>query len=483
MGVNVQCNRGDLPSCLQPNISWAVEEITSVTLDVDSPELCQDICQADPACVAITWTQDSFPLYPLSCATFSSTDNVIECVDCVSGPAVCSCSVPGECETSEENVLQILSAITSENDCMKACDDYNLCTNYTYLGPQNPLRFVCFLLSSCGDVFTGCQDCHAGIPDCQICDYGDFVDGQCLTTTTAAPETTTTAIAEDIGILVIGGDPYPSKSVEFWSPSDPEEGSCQLNDYPRVMYDGPTANLVSGQLVACALDSCEIYNGGGEWSHLVDTISRRYYHSSAVKENRILLIGGQNSRSTEWISLDGSPSQPGPFDVRHGWDHCSAQISEDLIVVSGGDYTSELVTLYQLTGDVDETPLTSMNRGRRGHACGVYRDAGGKQVLLISGGWDDSFNIFSSTEVAVLSSGSQLEWREVEGGQLPSPRFRLRATSIGDIIYVSGGWDDNDNDLTSILSWDPVAESWQPAGDLDVARDSHAAVAVPTSFF
>ena len=54
-----------------------------MTLDVDSPELCQDICQvsetnisvflaakavffqADPACVAITWTQESFPLYPL----------------------------------------------------------------------------------------------------------------------------------------------------------------------------------------------------------------------------------------------------------------------------------------------------------------------------------------------------------------------------------------------------------------------------------
>ena len=37
----------------------------------------------------------------------------------------------------------------------------------------------------------------------QICDYGDFVDGQCLTTTTAAPETTTTPVAEDFGELII----------------------------------------------------------------------------------------------------------------------------------------------------------------------------------------------------------------------------------------------------------------------------------------
>merc|ERR1712212_610576 len=91
------------PSCLQPSITWAAEEVTSVTLGVDTPELCQNICQADPACVAITWTQESFPVFPLlSCATFSSTDNATECVDCVSGPPVCPCSVAGECETSED---------------------------------------------------------------------------------------------------------------------------------------------------------------------------------------------------------------------------------------------------------------------------------------------------------------------------------------------------------------------------------------------
>merc|ERR1711936_1397307 len=103
-----------------------------------------------------------------------------------------------------------------------------------------------------------------------------------------------------------------------------------------------------------------------------------------------------------------------------------------------------------------------------GHACGVYQDAGGQQVLLVTGGVDRFNNGHSSTEVAVYSSGSGLAWREVEGGQLPSLSFGLRATFVGDILHVSGGWDGNF--LTSILSWDPVAESWQPAGDLDVGR-------------
>ena len=67
----------------------------------------------------------------------------------------------------------------------------------------------------------------------------------------------------------------------------------------------------------------------------------------------------------------------------------------------------------------------------------------------------------------------------MEGGELPNPRFGLRATLVGDILFVTGGLDDDY--LTSILSWDPVAESWQAAGDLAVARAFHAAVAVPDS--
>ena len=111
----------------------------------------------------------------------------------------------------------------------------------------------------------------------------------------------------------------------------------------------------------------------------METSSTRKYHSSAVKEDRILLIGGGYSRSTEWISVDGSPSQPGPFDVRHGYHHCTAQLSADSIVVTGGYDTEEYVTEYKLS-DGKETLLTPMVQGRWGHACGVYQDAGGQQV-------------------------------------------------------------------------------------------------------
>ena len=93
--------------------------------------------------------------------------------------------------------------------------------------------------------------------------------------------------------------------------------------------------------------------------------------------------------------------------------------------------------------------------------------------------------------MAIYSSGSQLEWREVEGGQLPSATvwsFGLEATLVDQTLYVSGGSTTSESGdtrevtyYTSILSWDPIAESWQPAGNLAVGRHHHATVAIPSS--
>ena len=65
----------------------------------------------------------------------------------------------------------------------------------------------------------------------------------------------------------------------------------------------------------------------------------------------------------------------------------------------------------------------------------------------------------------------------MEGGELPSPRAGLRASMVGDSVFVTGGIH-GDTFLTSILSWDPTTESWQAAGNLSVGRFQHAAVAV-----
>ena len=81
-------------------------------------------------------------------------------------------------------------------------------------------------------------------------------------------------------------------------------------------------------------------------------------------------------------------------------------------------------------------------------------------------------------QVAKYTDGSNLEWREVESGNLPTPRWGLRAALVDNIIHVTGGYG-HPNYFTSILAWNSTKESWQNVSDLDVGRSFHAAVAVP----
>ena len=85
------------------------------------------------------------------------------------------------------------------------------------------------------------------------------------------------------------------------------------------------------------------------------------------------------------------------------------------------------------------------------------------------------------TQVATYTGGSQLEWRVVKSGNLPSSRKDLRAAVVDNVIYVTGGENGDFDELTSILAWDLSTESWQHVGDLSVKRDQHAAVAIPYS--
>ena len=140
----------------------------------------------------------------------------------------------------------------------------------------------------------------------------------------------------------------------------------------------PTVNIVGKKLIACYSTSCDIYQEGA-WEHLQDTIERRVYHSTVELREKLLLIGGGYSNSTEFIPVDGSGASLGPFTVRHGEEHCTMKISEEVIVVTGGAGTYDLVTEYRLS-DGRETNLTPLTEIRDGHACGVYKDADGEKV-------------------------------------------------------------------------------------------------------
>ena len=166
-------------------------------------------------------------------------------------------------------------------------------------------------------------------------------------------------------------------------------------------------NLVSGQLVACFRDTCEIYQDG-LWKHLQNTMVSRASHSSATTQDAVLLIGGyditsyETTNTTEWIPVDGSAAQPGPFTVRHGDRHCTIQISDEVIVVIGGYHTEDYATEYHLV-DGTETPLTSLVQQRSSAACGVYQDAHGQQVRKSFFRYSMCFNLLAPTGAFIVT--------------------------------------------------------------------------------
>ena len=172
--------------------------------------------------------------------------------------------------------------------------------------------------------------------------------------------------------------------------------------------------------------------------------------------------------------------------------HCSIQTSPDTIVLKGGNYSPSLVTEYSGLDNLEEVTsrdLPPLLNPRTGHACGCYSVDGSQvrlltpsihhcttlQVLLVTGGLYSSDQL-STTELFPLTGPSTGSWREA--GLLPSPRAGLRAAKVGELLHVTGGYNDVSGDMEEILTWDSVSESWSVAGHMETARRYHGVTEV-----
>ena len=95
-------------------------------------------------------------------------------------------------------------------------------------------------------------------------------------------------------------------------------------------------------------------------------------------------------------------------------------------------------------------------------------------MLIVTGGFQG--HSLDSTEVMDYTSGIAGRWWPAH--PLPSPRDSLRGANMDGLFYVAGGNTYPDGLTTEVLVWDPVAEVWIEAGQLDSARQRHALASV-----
>ena len=101
------------------------------------------------------------------------------------------------------------------------------------------------------------------------------------------------------------------------------------------------------------------------------------FHSSAVSADGLHLIGGSvSAKTTELLPSDGGSSQVGfVLDVPRR-DHCSIQISNASIVLTGGE--DSLFSVTEISGlggggnEVTSKKLPDLISKRSDHACGSY---------------------------------------------------------------------------------------------------------------
>jgi len=278
------------------------------------------------------------------------------------------------------------------------------------------------------------------------------------------------AISSETGLLVVGGE-GGLQSVEFWTPP-PLSAQCFLGDLPHWNFFHSLDSL-NGEVI-CGDSSCSRLEAG-KWEEVAQLTEKRWRHSSAVTSRGLMLLGGQVSpNTTELVSFDGDETEELKVLDPPRLDHCSVQVSADVVVLTGGRETEFLVTEHNLgQRETSVRQLPSLETGRRYHACGHYT-VGNSLRLLVTGGYDGQ-QVLDSTERLNYST-EEPHWRVV--GPLPAPRHGLRTAYISGMLHVTGGKLDT-SEAGEVLVWDPVAEDWAMVGGLQVNRQAHAVLEVP----
>jgi len=275
---------------------------------------------------------------------------------------------------------------------------------------------------------------------------------------------------DELAIIVTGGSPGESaKTAEALS----SDGTplCFLpnlpNDRRAHTMDG---DLLCGGLTQASKDTCLKFENGGWTEFSWKLLAKRRFHVSWKRaDGKVMLLGGlNNGYTTELVTEDGSLEG---FPMKYETESACGIQFENEVIITGGEYRREAVSVYDDNGWVQDLP--SLNRGRFWHACGHYTSDYGIN-LLVTGGFDVA-GYRSSTELLTLG---ETTWRF--GQDLPSARyFPSNGVSILNDVILLGGKNDSNDIVSEILKLDKESGSWMILGNMSAPRTIHASSVLP----
>ena len=160
---------------------------------------------------------------------------------------------------------------------------------------------------------------------------------------------------------------------------------------------------------------------------------------------------------------------------------CGIDLGDSFIITGGddGNRARNRVSKYSKMGFVED--LAHLMEDRALHACSHYKDDGGGQVLLVTGGVSSSGKYLSSTEI---STDLRASWKSAV--PLPSETFSLRAVNLENSIllfgtlenfirysiHVTPGGTTGHQVLDTILEYDNRAQKMVSVGEMSEKKHS-----------
>jgi len=298
-----------------------------------------------------------------------------------------------------------------------------------------------------------------------------------IITTEADKENIEKAEAEDLAVILIGGDGYSfGKKVEVWSPTS----SCnkQLPDLPDYRTSHSSAGL-DGVPVVCGgertLKSCLKMNSDQYWETFTPPKEYRSSHLMISYGPGLLIIGGSWSSTVEYF-VQGSATLLEGNTPRLD-SSCAALTDRDSIIVTGGKggktNRAQAWEFSLKTGYWDRLPDIPYG-GRYQHAC-TFFSQGERRGLLISGG-SSGTQIQASTLFFDINKG---QWLKL--GDMNTRRWGPQMVNLGGRIFVIGGGDGR-NYVKDVEEFDVQTFSWKKADNgVLFPRSDFSVVTVPAS--
>ena len=180
----VDANANSPVTCTSPGVEceYTEENYIDTETEVYSEEECRQICMDQEDCQFITYFDSSATPISYLCRTFKTCEKVVECDNCVSQNIVCF-NKPWPCGSNfvgrmEENIVDVVMGVTSEQECKQLCSDHPECSWFTFFfsfDSQN--HDTCFLqtelhlpLETSTSAFSGPSDCSNDF--CSLIDDG-----------------------------------------------------------------------------------------------------------------------------------------------------------------------------------------------------------------------------------------------------------------------------------------------------------------------